>query len=234
MKEGGIKNTMLRTHKRLTQKELKKDPLVILAAQVVDFLRKEKIKIISTSSGVIIIVAISLFLVKGKSSSEINAFDIALNAYNNNAPEAMDLLSKFVDRYSGSKKAEEALIKLGNHYFAQKNFDSAEKYYLEYINTFSDNPIYGFNAYNGLAGIYEEMGDYRKAGEIYEEFIDKYKNSAFLSMMYLNAGKAYFLAGDRDAAIHNFNKIINSFGDSREKQEAIFYKEMLTNTTSGA
>ena len=225
---------MLRKHKRLTTKELKKDPLVILAAQVVDFLRKEKIKIVCTISGVIIIVVISLFLVKGRSSSEMNAFDLALNAYNNDAPEAMDLLSKFVDRYGGSKKAEEALIKLGNHYFAQKNFDAAEKYYLEYIKKFSGNPIYGFNAYNGLGGIYEERGDYRKAGEIYEEFINKNKNSVFLSLMYLNAGKAYFLAGDKDAAIHNFNAIINSFGDSREKQEAIFYREMLTNNTSGA
>ena len=52
--------------------------------------------------------------------------------------------------------------------------------------------------------------------------------------MHLNAGKAYFLAGDNDSAIQNFNAIIDFFGDSREKQEAIFYKEMLTDNSSGA
>jgi len=219
---------MLKSHKKLTKKELKQDPLVIFTAQAVEYLRKEWIKIGSMILGVIVIITISLYIVKGKDKSEINAYDIVLNAYANNAPESIDLLSKFVDNYSGSKKAAEVLIWLGNNYFAQKDYDSAEKYYMKYINNYSNNPIYQFNAYNGLGGIYEENGDFSKAGKIYEEFLSKYSNSVFAPMMYLNAGKAYYRADDKNAALRNFNKIIESYGDSREKQESTYYIELLT------
>ena len=224
---------MLRTHKKITRKELKQDPLVIFIAQVVEYLQNEWIKLVSIIVSVIVIVALALFIVKGKSRSEINAYDIALRAYNSDAPEAVDLLKKFVDTYSGSKRAPEILIQLGNHFFAQKNYDSAEKYYLHYTEKFSDDPIYGFNAYTGLGGVYEEKGDYHNAGEIYEEFIEHYKNSPFITIMYLNAGKAYYLAGEKDAALRNFNIIITIYGDSEEIYDAIYYTELLQSDSAG-
>ena len=82
---------MLKSHKKLTKKELKQDPLVIFTAQAVEYLRKEWIKIGSIILSVIVVITISLYIVRGKSRSEINAYDIALNAYANNAPEAVDL-----------------------------------------------------------------------------------------------------------------------------------------------
>ena len=98
---------------------------------------------------------------------------------------------------------------------------------MKYIENFSNDPIYEFNAYNGLGGIYEIKGNYIEAGKIYEGFISKYKKSFFVPKMYLNAGKAFHLGGDKEAAILNFNKILDIYGDSKEKQEAIFYKGML-------
>ncbi|MFC1490730.1 tetratricopeptide repeat protein [Candidatus Latescibacterota bacterium] len=225
---------MLKKHKRLTKKELKKDPLLIFTAQAVEFLRKEWIKIASTVFSVVFVISVSLFIVKSKSASETKMYDVAINALNSNQPEAIDLLVKFADKYSGSSSAEAVLMKLGNYYFAEKDFESAEKYYLEYTKKYSDNPIYGFNAYCGLGGIYEEQGEYVKAGEIYESFISKYKNSTFISLMRLNAGKAYFTAGKKDLAMDNFNNIINAYGDSEENQEALFYIEMIKSESSGA
>ena len=224
---------MLRSHKKLTKKEMKKDPLIIFTARIIDYLRKEWIKILSVVIGLIVIVSLSLFIVRGKNSAEINAFDIAMNAINNNEPEAMDLLDKFVNKYGGSKRVENALIQLGNYYFTQKDYDSAESYYNEYIKKFSDNPIYGFNAYNGLGGVFEEKGDFSKAGKIYEDFISKYNYSVFMPIMYLNAGKAFYLAGDKDSALRNFNKIKENYGDSKEQQEAIFYIKLLSVDSTG-
>jgi len=219
---------MLKSHKKLTKKELKQDPLVIFTAQAVEYLRKEWIKIGSIILSVIVVITISLYIVRGKGRSEINAYDIALNAYANNAPEAVDLFKKFVDNYSGSKRVAEILIQLGNNYYAQKDYDSAEKYYMKYIKDFSNDPIYEFNAYNGLGAIYEENGDFSRAGKIYEEFLSKHSNSVFASKMYLNAGKAYYQADDKDAALRNFNKILETYGDSIEKQESSYYIELLT------
>ncbi len=129
--------------------------------------------------------------------------------------------------YGGSNEAADALIKLGNSYYSSKDFDIAEQYFKKYINKFSDNPIYVFNAYNSLGGIYEEKGDYYQAGETYEQFTKKFHNSVFLPLMYLNAGKAYFKNGEKNAARRNFEKIAENFKDSKEKQEAIYYLKLL-------
>ena len=218
---------MLRTHKKLTKKELKKDPLVIFAAQFVEILQAEWLKIVSIVSIVIIVITVAFIFVNGKKKRAINAYDAALTALNNNAPEALNLLEKVVENYSSSKNAPDALIKLGNSYFQLKDYDSSEKFFKEYIGKYSKDPVYAFNAYNGLGGIYEEKGDYSKAGEMYEQYISRFKNSAFLPIMYLNAGKSYYHAGDKEAARRNFLNILDNYQDSKEKQEAAFFLELL-------
>jgi tetratricopeptide (TPR) repeat protein len=218
---------MLRKHKKITKKELKKDPLVLFAAQVMDFIKAEWVKIASTILAVVLVVAISLFIVQGKKKGEMNAYDAAITALQNNAPEANDLLRKVVEKYGGTSSAAEALIQLGNRYFQQKDIKKSEECYTEFIKKYAKDPVSGFNAYNNLGSVYEEKGDFKAAARTYESFNEKFKSSVFGSIMYLNAGKAYLLAGDKDSARKNFVKITEHYRDSLEKQEAIYYLETL-------
>lgn len=218
---------MLKKPKRLTKKELKKDPLVLLSAQAVDFLRAEWIKIGSIVLVVVVVSLIALLIVNGKKKGEINAYDAAMIALQNNAPEATDLLKRIVTNYGGSRSAADALIQLGNRFYIQKDLNNSEKYYKEYIDKYSGDPVYGFNAFNNLGSIYEEKGDFKKAAVTYEQYIQKYKTSVFNTIMYLNAGKAYIQAGDKESAKKSLTAIVQSFPDSREKEEAAFYLESL-------
>lgn len=218
---------MLKKPKRLTKKELKKDPFVLLSAQVVDYFRAEWIKIGSIVLAVVLVSLIAVLIVNSKKRSEINAYDAALTALQNNAPEAPDLLKRIIQNYGGSRSAADALIQLGNRYYIQKDLNNSEKYYKEYIEKYSGDPVYGFNAYNNLGSIYEEKGDFMKAAQTYEQFTQKYKNSVFDPIMYLNAGKAYIQAGDKVSAKKNLSIIAQSFRDSREKEEALYYLESL-------
>ena len=218
---------MLRKHKRLTKKELKKDPLLIFIAQAVDYIRDEWIKIGSTVLVVVLIISASFLFVNGRRKGAINAYDAAMTALANNAPEAKDLLQRVVNDYSGSDLAGDALMQLANSAFKDKDYDTAEKYFKRYIDKFGQDPVYLFNAYNGLGSIYEERKDYEKAGELYTRFAAKNKDSVFLPVMLLNAGKAYMLAGNKDKARQQFTKITEEYSDSREKQEADYFLGML-------
>jgi len=218
---------MLRKHYKLTKKELKKDPFVIFMAQTVDFLKKESIKIISTVIVIAVVFTLAFLIVKGRKKGAVNAYDAAFIAMSKDAPEALDLLENAVKDYGGYSKTGEATIQLGNAYFQKKDFDASEKYYKQYIDKFSNDPIYTFNAYNGLGGIYADRGEFQKAAEIYEQFISKNKNSPFLPIMCLNAGKEYIHAGQKEAAKRNFLKISESFKDSKFKEEVNFYLELL-------
>jgi len=222
---------MLRKHKKLTKKELKKDPLLIMTAQVLDFLRAEWLKIVSTILAVVLVITAATFVVKGRKRSQINAYDAALTAVQNNAPEAPDLLKAVTEKYGSSTYAADALLRLGNMYFRQKEYDTSEKYFKQYIDKYAGDPFSDFNAYRGLGVVLEEKGDYSKAAATYEDFNSKHKNSPFTSMMHIAAAKAYWLAGDKESAKRYFSIVAEQPKDSDEKQEAVYYLEMLASNT---
>ncbi|HUT64326.1 MAG TPA: tetratricopeptide repeat protein [Anaerolineae bacterium] len=218
---------MLRKHKRLTKKELKKDPFVIFTAQVLDFIKNEGVKIGSTILIVVVVVSLGTFFFKSRNKSEINAFDAAFTALQNDAPEALDLLRNVVDTHGNSDRAADALLKLGNIYYNKKEYELSEKYFNQYINKFSGDPLSDYNAYNGLGVVYEEKGEYAKAAKTYEQYLTKHKNSPFDSMIWMNIAKAYWLAGDKESSKQYFTKISEKAQDSDEKQEALYYLQML-------
>lgn len=219
---------MLRAHKHLTKKELKKDPLLILIAQVTDFLQREWMKIASVVFGVLLVVVVSLLFVRGSRRSDITAYDRALQAYTSNAPEAIDMMAQYAQNHSGSKRAVRVLLQLGNYYVTQKNYTAAEQYYLECTKKAGDDIIFSYNAYNGLGAVYEEQGQFDTAAKTYADFLKAHAKSPFTGIMQFNAGKAYYLAGDSTAAKQYFTALTDAPEDSELKQEARYYLELLS------
>ena len=217
---------MLRKHNKLTKKELKKDPLLIFTARALDYFRNEWVKIVGTALAVVLVVFAASMITKGRKRSETNAYDAALTALQNNAPEASALLNAIVDKYGRSQRAADALLRLGNLHFQQKDYEQSEKYFSKFIEKFSGDPLSDFNAYNGLGIVLEEKGEPARAAEVYEKFLSKHKNSPFDSLMLLAAAKAHWLAGNKTAAKDYFTKVAEQAVDSQEKQEALYYLEM--------
>lgn len=218
---------MLRKHKHLTKRELKRDPLVILAAQVTDFFEREWTKIVATVAIVAVIVGISYLIVSSQRRGAVNAYNMAITALGNDSPEALDLLDGFVDRYGWSRQAEEALIRLGNEYFQRGRYDEAADAYNAYIDKYNDNSIHIFNAFSGLGAIIEQRGDYLEAAELYETYIHKFERSVFMPSMYLSAGKAYYLGGNMDAAKRNLSVLTDKYANTTERTEAGYYLELV-------
>ena len=120
------------------------------------------------------------------------------------------------------------LLQLGNYYVSEQDYQAAEQYYRMCLDGKTSDQIFGYNLYNGLGAIYEFQGDFERAGETYEDFLDRFRHSAFADMMNFNAGKAYFLAGNHDAALRNFSAVLDGTQDSEMKQEARYYLELLS------
>ena len=218
---------MLRQHKHLTKRELKRDPVLIFTAQVTEFIEREWMKIAAITAVVVLIVGVSYLIVSGQRSGALNAYNTAINALDNDSPEALDLLDGFVDKYSWSSMAEEGLIRLGNELFQRGRYDDAAETYNAYIDKYNNNPIHVFNAFNGLGAILEQRGDFGEAAELYETYIRKFNNSAFIPSMYLNAGKAYYLSGNIDAAKRNLTVFTDKYADTAERTEAGYYLELV-------
>jgi len=219
---------MLRAHKHLTKKELKQDPLLILIAQATDFLQREWIKIATVVGSVILVVVASLLIVGGTRRADQKSYDLALQAYANNAPESIDLMKQYAKKNSGSKRGLRVMLQLGNYYVIQKDYTTAEQYYLECTKKVGSDIIFGYNAFNGLGAVYEELGQFDKAGKAYADYLTTFAHSPFSDLMQFNAGKAYYLAGDTASAQKYFSTIVEKPEDSELKQEARYYLELLS------
>jgi len=218
---------MLRKHKRLTKKELKKDPLLTFIGEAYDYFEREWIKIVSIVGGVILIVVLALFIGRGRNRAEINAYDAAFNALRNNAPEAPDLLRRVVDDHGGSESAAMALLSLGTYYFQNEEYEQSEEQFSEYIDKYSGDMLSDYSAFNGLGGVYEQEEMFDKAAGIYEEYLKKYPKSPFNDTIRMSAARAYLNAGEKDKARSLFSDIVGEEKDSPEKQEAKFYLSTL-------
>lgn len=219
---------MLRAHKHLTKKEIKKDPFLIFVAEAVDFMEREWMKIGGILLGTFVVIVAAVLIVNGTRKSDLNAYDSAMTAFYTSAPESIDLMTRYVDKHSGSPNATKVALQLANYYFIQKNYETAEKYYRQSIGKVSGDAIFGFNAYNGLGAILEERGDFDQAAKNYESFVQAFGESAFTEAMRFKAGKAYFLAGNKESAERNFQTILDSAIDSELKQEARYYIELIS------
>ncbi|MFC1509522.1 tol-pal system YbgF family protein, partial [Candidatus Omnitrophota bacterium] len=206
--------------------ELKKDPLLIFTARTLDYIRDEWVKIVGTVLTVVLVVFAATMIIKGRKRSETNAYDAALTALQSNAPEASALLNAVVDKYGRSRWAADALLRLGNLHFQQKDYEQSEKYFTRFIEKFSGDTLSDFNAFNGLGIVLEEKGEPAKAAEVYEKYLSKHKNSPFETMMLISAAKAHWFAGNKTSAKEYFTKVAEQSADSQEKQEALNYLEM--------
>ena len=197
-----------------------------------DFLDREWLKIVIGIGAVLLVTLISVLFVKMSDKARTNAYDTATAAYRNNQPEAIELLKKFADKYGNTSDGSAVLIQLGNHFLTTKEYDLSEKYYKKYVQKSNNDPVYAFNAYNGLGAVYESKGNFAEAGKVYEQYISKFTDSVFLPNMYLMAGKAYYNAGNRESSLKCLNKIVDEYKDSQMFQEAVFYKEILDSQAS--
>lgn len=219
---------MLRAHKHLTKKELKKDPFLIFIAQATEYIQDEWMKI----GGVVVVVALVIaafnFIVSSQTSSDINDYNRAIAAYYANAPEAMDLLNQYVEKHQNSKRARRVMLQLANTSLTDGNYQAAAEYYQQCADNLDDDQILAFNALNGLGAVREELGQYEEAAQAYEQFLTSFQNSPFNSMMRLNAAKAYYLAGNTASARDQFRQLTGEDVEDTIYQEAMFYLELIS------
>jgi TolA-binding protein len=219
---------MLRSQKHLTKKEMKKDPFLIFIAESYDFLQREWLKITGLVGGVIVLAAAVLLATSLMHQSERNAYDSTMNAYYSNAPESIELMSRFVDEHGNSVEAAKVTLQLANYYLTQKDLVNAEKYYRIGMDSNPGDQIFAFNAYSGLGAVQEEQGNFEQAGKTYESFITRYQGSSFTESMLFKAGTAYYRAGNTASAQRSFQAVLDSGRDSSLKPEARYYLALMS------
>lgn len=116
-----------------------------------------------------------------------------LLAFQNNNKKAIDLLDTILIRHQGESIEDEALLKQGQLYEEEGEFEKAESNYLRLIQLHGDG-ILADNAHYNLAELYAgNLQNPQKAKEFYEKIIFNYADSIY----FVDARKKYrALRGD--------------------------------------
>jgi len=141
------------------------------------------------------------------------------SAESGNLPLAASDLSKLVDRFGGTRAAEEAVILLNQVRMVQGQRDVAVNALQSFVRgRHSDYAL--ASAYSLLGAGLEDQGKARDAAEAYRQASASARLDFQKAQYLLDAGRAFTLAGDSTAAKAAYNEVLTKFGRIDQAAEA--------------
>jgi outer membrane protein assembly factor BamD (BamD/ComL family) len=210
--------------KKLSKKELKKDPLLDSVLKAQTYYEENKTNLLYGGIGLIIVILLIVWVVALNKETEMEAMSLLGKAQiefdNMNYTSARGFLERLRENYSSTDSEAQGTFLLANLHYNQDNYTQAKDLYGEFIDAYSGSEILLASGYAGLAACEEIDKNYIKAAEYYEEafsLVDDFPQGA--EYLYL-AGLNYIAADNQKEAIASFNKLIELFPDSPRKFDA--------------
>ncbi|RKY53919.1 MAG: hypothetical protein DRP89_05575 [Candidatus Neomarinimicrobiota bacterium] len=164
---------MLKPKRKITRKEIKKDPLLEKISQAETIIRQKPKQISYITIGLVVIIVLSFVMIRSKKTANRKAageLGIAeLSIQDGDYDDAILRLEKLVDIYSGTNSAGMAEILLAQTYLTKSDYENAEKCFQKYVDDFAHDDMALASAYNGLGICYEHNDDHKEAAEHFEK-----------------------------------------------------------------
>jgi predicted negative regulator of RcsB-dependent stress response len=136
-----------------------------------------------------------------------------------NMPLAANDLARLVERFSGTRSADEAAILLNEIRLLNGETEAAVRGLQDFVRK-SRAGYLDAAAWSLLGGGLENQGKYREAAAAYRRAVEQ-AELAFLKAQYLlDAGRAFALAGDTASARSAFAEILSNHGSLAQASEA--------------
>lgn len=136
-----------------------------------------------------------------------------------NMPLAANDLTRLVERFSGTRSADEAAILLNEIRLLNGETDAAVRALQDYARK-SRAGYFAASAWSLMGAGLENQGKYREAAAAYRRAADE-AELAFLKAQYLlDAGRAYALVGDTANARSSFGEVLTKYGGLAQAAEA--------------
>jgi len=212
---------MLKPKKKITRKEIKKDPVLEKISQAEHFLREKRKPVLYVTIAVVLVIVLSIALIRSKinanreASGELGIAEMALAA--NDVDNAIVQLEALIDKNPKTKSAGMATILLAQAYLSKDNLESAEVYYRKYIDDYADDDMLTATAYNGLGACAERDAEYAQAAKYFEKGGDVSSHEFLKCDSYLNAVRAYLKLKNIEKAEKLLNAIPRNNLDYRKR-----------------
>ena len=215
---------MLKPKKRITKHELKEDKFVKTTLQVKTYIDENYRQVVTVVLAVFAIIV--LFIVYGqlKSDTHMEAqaeLGIAQIEYtNNNLDKASARLISLIDEYGGTDEGQQGMLMLANIYFIQNKYQDAEKYFQDFVDSYSGSEILVASGYSGLASCKEVDKDFAAAADLYEKAADVAPDYIEADNFRFLCGLNYKKAGNVSDASRIFREIVETAKNAQYVRDA--------------
>ena len=208
---------MLKPKRKITRKEIQKDPFLESIFSFKEHFENRKqlyIKIILSVVGVFIVG----FLYNSNSVTNENEADYGLSIgmiYHNQGDyqNAIMQFQQIVDEYSNTKSGYDASFYIGKIHFERGNYDLALPHFERYVSGSNNNFILS-SAYESLSVIYEDKNDLYAAISYQKKSINKSISELGSAFSKLRLAKLHILNNDKDRAIKVMDEVIDNHKDN--------------------
>ena len=196
---------MLKPRKKITRKELKRDPLL----EILYTLRHwwmDNNKVVSRYGGLaLIIVILSVLIFRWRASQDEKAAAVAGIAHvefsNGNYNTVIATLSDVAEEYSGLKSFGNALFLLARSELYVQDTLNAEMHYRLYLDEYGKDPLLKSGAFAGLALIAEGRRNYAESADLFRKASQSAPTNKLIYQYSIYAGRNYLLASEPDMAL---------------------------------
>ncbi len=223
---------MLRPKKKITKKELKKDPLLEKISQLENFVRYQSKIVIYIAIGIVAVFVFSIIFISSKKKANNSAMGelglAEMSFARADYDDAVLRLESLIDKYSRTRSAGMASVLLGRSYLAKNDYENAKVNFNKYVDDYKDDDILTAAAYSGLAICAEQDSNFAKAAEYFEKGgkVSPYKFQKH--EMLLNSARNYL----KDSNIERADKIVKSIlqdePESKNKNSAELLAAQIT------
>jgi len=223
---------MLRPKKKITRKELKKDPVLEKISQAETFVRDQSKMVIYVAIGVVAVVVITILLIGSKKKANTAAmgdFGLAEMSFaRSDYDDAILRLENLIDKYSSTRSAGMATILLGRSYMAKNDYVNAKVNFEKYIDDYKDNDMLTAAAYEGLGICSELDSNYAKAAEYFAKGgeVSPYKFQKH--ELQINSVRNYLKVNDLKNAQELVKRILDDEPEAKYKNSAELLEAQIT------
>ncbi len=209
---------MLKAQKKLTKKELKRDPLLDTMVKTQTFYEDNKKRIHGIGGGFIAIAVIIFLLSFLHQSNEQEASVLLGKAQvefqEGNFDKSRQFLEYLIDGYSGTTSGDQGLFLLANIDFREKKFSEAKEHFQKFVDTYSGSNILLSSGYAGLGACYEAEENYAAAADAFLQAWKAADDFPEAHDYLYNAAIDFEFAGNIEKATEYFNRLVEEYPDS--------------------
>jgi tetratricopeptide (TPR) repeat protein len=215
---------MLRPKKKITKKEIKKDPMLEKISQVDTFVRTNPKQLLYGALGVVIVVVLVILLAQSKKSAnreasgELGMAEISLAK--GDLDDAVVRLEALIEKNPRTKCAGMATLLLAQSYLAKSDYDKALENFEKYADDYDDDDMIEASALNGAGICLEHKGEYKEAAKKYAEAADESPYKFQKHEYSLNAVRNLIKIDDLKKADEMVKKVLDDEPDYKAKSAA--------------